>query len=279
MQLRTNFMDPGLQRYGGELFDFLQEAGGKIFLTLPMKRSRPMYQSYSSSSAPAPAPAPAPSSSSSYTPAPAPAPVYTPPDDNSTYYGGGGGGCFGADCVVYVLADGEFVAVKVSQVSARSSVLSIDRDGNLTVSKVVCAVKIHRRHGSPMIRLTDSGLHITPSHPINWNGMWKKPMDLMGEGAASMDHFDGDFVYNFVLDSHHVVLVNGVPCVTFGHNLVEDSVRHVFYGSHLVVEHLSSLPGWMDGCVTVDFSCVPRVIHSHHSSSHREGCVEMAVFV
>merc|ERR1712232_277886 len=36
LQLCTNFMDPGLQQYGGSVFQEVKEEGGKIFLSLPL---------------------------------------------------------------------------------------------------------------------------------------------------------------------------------------------------------------------------------------------------
>jgi hypothetical protein len=39
------------------------------------------------------------------------------------------------------------------------------------------------------------------------------------------------FVYNFVLDKSHIVLVDGVECVTWGHELTEEGVQHAYYGT------------------------------------------------
>jgi adenylate kinase family enzyme/Mg-chelatase subunit ChlD len=73
LQLCTNFMDPGLQQYGGSVFQEVKEEGGKIFLSLPLPTparpaARPSVTRTSTSSVAAAAPAAA------------------------TYYAGSGGG-------------------------------------------------------------------------------------------------------------------------------------------------------------------------------------------
>ena len=84
-------MDPGLQKYGGQQFEALQEAGGKIFISLPMKKYSDEY-AHNKVSAPAAAPQAA-----------------SPPSPTAqeTYYAGASGGCFGADSRVKVRRNGE----------------------------------------------------------------------------------------------------------------------------------------------------------------------------
>jgi hypothetical protein len=74
------------------------------------------------------------------------------------------------------------------------------------------------------------------------------PKDAVG---ATCTANPGGAVYNFVLDRCHVVMVNGVECVTWAHGLATEGVRHTFYGTGLVLEHLSSLPGYDAGLVHV----------------------------
>eukprot|EP00931_Biecheleriopsis_adriatica_P064704 TRINITY_DN39432_c0_g1_i1.p1 TRINITY_DN39432_c0_g1~~TRINITY_DN39432_c0_g1_i1.p1 ORF type:complete len:507 (+),score=101.38 TRINITY_DN39432_c0_g1_i1:32-1552(+) len=86
LQVCTNFMDPGLQVYGGELFKKLREEGDHIFLSLP-----PPKASRKAPATPAPAPAaPAPSRSTAVaTPTSRPR---SPSPAMKTYYAGSGGG-------------------------------------------------------------------------------------------------------------------------------------------------------------------------------------------
>jgi len=60
-------------------------------------------------------------------------------------------------------------------------------------------------------------------------------------------------VINVLLDHTHVLLVNGMACVTLGHGLEDDPVvRHPFWGSEAaVVGALQSLHGWAEGRVVI----------------------------
>jgi len=51
------------------------------------------------------------------------------------------------------------------------------------------------------------------------------------------------YIYNFVLDSCHVLLVNGYECVTLGHNLKDEMLQHPYYGTDKATRDLLNLPG------------------------------------
>jgi hypothetical protein len=223
----TNFMDPGLQSYRGELFKRVVDEGGKIFVELPApKRSTNRGISSSSYSH-----ASSPSSSRSSSP------------QMQTYYGGCGGGCFGEHSTVLVNKNGLVKSIYVKDVSPGDEIfVSYDE-----TAIVRCVVKIY---GKKSVVCFDNGLVITPSHPIRVNGEWAYP-----KNQTSEHHFDWcNTVYNFVLDRHHVVLVNRVECVTWGHGFTGDVVEHAFYGTHQVIDTLSRLPGWNEGYVHVQGS-------------------------
>ena len=50
------------------------------------------------------------------------------------------------------------------------------------------------------------------------------------------------YIYNFVLESCHVLIVNGYECVTLGHNLADPAIYHPYYGTNKVTEDLLTLP-------------------------------------
>ena len=61
-------------------------------------------------------------------------------------------------------------------------------------------------------------------------------------------------IYNFVLDNlnskfasnKRILLVNSLPCVTFGHNILDNIITfHPFYATNLVVNFLSSFPDFL----------------------------------
>ena len=58
-------------------------------------------------------------------------------------------------------------------------------------------------------------LEITSKHPVRINGNWMQPWQV--ENCSFKPNISG-VVYCFVLETTHVALVNGVECVTWGHN-------------------------------------------------------------
>jgi len=88
LQLCINFMDPGLQGYGGQLFKSLRDEGDAVFIGMPPPvHSDPRDGERATRYAATPARAPAPAAAAGAAAAPAaaaPAPT--------VYYGGGGGG-------------------------------------------------------------------------------------------------------------------------------------------------------------------------------------------
>jgi len=53
------------------------------------------------------------------------------------------------------------------------------------------------------------------------NDKWVKPYEV-----STPQMYDCSEVYNFVLDSGHVIKVNNIYCVTFGHGLKDKNVEH-----------------------------------------------------
>eukprot|EP01125_Pyxidicula_operculata_P021770 TRINITY_DN8628_c0_g1_i1.p1 TRINITY_DN8628_c0_g1~~TRINITY_DN8628_c0_g1_i1.p1 ORF type:complete len:1076 (+),score=188.04 TRINITY_DN8628_c0_g1_i1:27-3230(+) len=255
LQLRTNFMDPGLQCYGGTLFSSLEKAGGRIFVTLPMKKKED-YKQQLYGNAPT-------VSTYKYVPPPVTTTTTTTTttdqdaiDYNATYYAGSGGGCFDEKCsvLVRVQVDGEFrdIPKEMSQVKKGDLVKA---SGYNCYSKVVCVVKIEReRQDDQLVEFHDCGLKITKKHPVKINGKWQFPISFVDNKdcstPASLCASSSKYVYNFVLDQNRVVLVNGVECVTFGHGLLSDPVtHHPFYANENIIKFVSSQPGFSDGLV------------------------------
>merc|ERR1740130_394142 len=102
LQLCTNFMDPGLQLYGGDLFLALKAQGDRIFLGLPPPTANrpppPPVARVPVVSGPTAAERQAARAAQAAQRAARP-----PSPDMTTYYQGGGGGCFGAASTVVVV--------------------------------------------------------------------------------------------------------------------------------------------------------------------------------
>jgi len=222
LQACTNCMDPGLQLYGGARFRALRDEGDRIFLSLP-----------------APKPTAAPSPFGSGTTA-----RVSPAPNMATYHAGPGGGCFAPSSLVTRLAArGTAQEVPVEQICAGDLV----RVAGTQPARVRCVVRIAREVAKGLVALP-GGLQITPRHPVRIGGRWQLPCEI--PGAVAVPNLAG-YVYNLILDSCHVVLVDGVECATWGHGLQGDVVGHAFFGTQRVLRSVARLQGWEAGLVEV----------------------------
>jgi hypothetical protein len=251
LQIRTNYMDPGLQFYGGSLFKSLDEEGGKIFLTLTMKRRADYQQQLYLNP---------------YNPAVAPAQHYVPPPDNSTYYGGSGGGCFARNSSVelYQPKPQQFITIPINHLKKGDFVKVKTIDGLDLTTRVECVVAINRKISSSLVEFKSSGLKITKNHPIRINAQWCLPKDMLnGNDVVFVESKEEEEVYNLVLERRDVLLeVNGIECVTFGHGFETEVVYDSFYGTEKVLDTIAVLPGWENGLVTVHGSL--RSLYPQH---------------
>jgi hypothetical protein len=207
LQICTTFMDPSLQPYGGSLFRHLVRTGEALFTTLP-----------------APKPSCAPSLSALPTPAPRPA-ARNPAPSMTQYYAGSGGGCFAASASVLRRVDG---LTPMDQLQVGDLVCV--SGGDFVAVQFVAQIRVP----STLVRIDK--LLITPSHPIRVNGQWTKPKYL-----SPIDSQRADLVYNVVLESNHILVVDGVECLTWGHKNLHPAVAHDFYAEK-VVACLQRLP-------------------------------------
>lgn len=90
-----------------------------------------------------------------------------------------------------------------------------------------------------------SGLSITPWHPmkVSKDGEWVFPQSV---GVTSKIHIDG--YYNLVLETGHIVDLNGYSVVTLGHGFNDNEViSHSYFGTQSVIEDLKKHPDWESG--------------------------------
>jgi len=151
-----------------------------------------------------------------------------------------------------------------------------------TFARVLCVVQIEREFHenydeSELVEFRNSGLKITKKHPIWINGEWRFPISCVNSSENSSLAFlcrsTSKYVYNFVLDRCHTILVNGTPCVTFGHGIAGPVTWHPFYATKKVLEAVSAQPGFSDGFVRVvgslrNFFVHQQQQHHHHLEQH-----------
>ncbi|CAF0751215.1 unnamed protein product [Didymodactylos carnosus] len=198
LQICNNFKDPGVQHYGGELFNKLRDEIDDIFCKLPAPKPSVRQRSAS-------------------------------PIQMTNFYNASAG-CFHGDCLV-LLANGSTKLVKyIRKGDVLKTANSLDGTTVKYVAKSICS------NGKVDMVNFDSGLIISPWHPVRINGNWIFPCDIGNATEIKCAE-----VYNFALDSHHIVIVNGVECVTLGHNFKGKVIEHPYYGTSAILDDLRDL--------------------------------------
>lgn len=230
LQMCNNFKDPGIQLYGGKLFQKLRDHADEVFNRLPPPAPKPSpYASYASSYGG--------NNFSNFTYAPV---------SSMSVYNSSANPCFHGNAVVQ-MADGSFKNVK--DVAKGDLVMSLNRKS----AQVLCVVKTHCEGNRALLVELPGGLLVTPFHPVQQNGKWVHPLNV-----APVQEHACNAVYSFVLASEHTMLINDVACVSLGHNFEGEVVGHPYFGSQLVVEDLKKMKGWSDGLVQFKSGCLVR---------------------
>lgn len=226
LQHCVNFKDVGLQDYGGSVFHANVAKGDETFALLPAMEKRLV-----------PAPIIANSSTNSINTAPRYAPI-----DFGAFHNRGGS-CFAGECKV-LLSDG-----------TRKRIDAVRRGDILWTSTgpavVRYAIEFNSKNKSQLMTQIGS-LWITPWHPILNNSAWLFPSDMFGYTDRLVSK-----VHNFVLESGHIIDVEGVLCCTLAHEFKGPVIEHEFFGTQKCVDSLRSLPGFAEGrpifknCVTI----------------------------
>jgi hypothetical protein len=219
LQQCNNFKDPGVQHYGGSLFQQIRDIADDAFCKLPPpKPSRPPV----SGAAPR-----RPVSMASYNNASNP--------------------CFAGESLV-LMANRDYKQVK--------SIVAGDQvycQGGKP-SRVACVVKTQCGNGKACLAAFEGGLLVTPYHPVKMGGQWHFPCDLV-----QVLEYPCEYVYSFVLEDNHSMMINGIECITLGHKLEENEVvKHAYFGTDWVIQDLKRLPGWAYGLVELGPNAVVR---------------------
>ena len=110
-------------------------------------------------------------------------------------------------------------------------------------SKIVCIIKTYIKDSVTDMVLLD-GLRVTPYHPIYYKNEWIHPYKIKEPMKVHCDA-----TYNFVLESNHIMSIEGIDIITMGHDFTSDVLRHPFFGTQKVIECLKEKPGWSDGFI------------------------------
>ena len=227
----NNFKDKSVSVYGGELFNKIVEDIDEIFANM-----EPPKPSVKVSNCDYPTKGMRGGSGTSA----------TPTIDFRQSFHNASGGCFHGNSNVKVM-NNEFK--KCKDIVKGDIVMT---DGNNS-AKVICVTKIKCQDNKCDMVSIDSNLTITPYHPIKRDN-WVFPHSCDKSYIT-----DCDYMYNFVLDKNHTIMIGNTICATLGHGFTDNEViKHDYYGTQKVINDLIGFKGYSNGLITFDSNCIIR---------------------
>ena len=219
-----NFKDFALQKYGGKLIKNKRDELEEIFIKMPP-----------------PTPSVNPGRSLSRTRGGYQQSTVSAPVDMSRYMNRGGG-CFGEDCEVLM---GDNSMKKVKDILPGDLVSLSPNNSNNGVSNSTTVKYVVRFKPSNLDREmvhTKNGLIISKWHPVYYYARmkWMRPKDLPDK---EIKYYLGEYIYNFVLETGHIVNINQMDCITLGHGYTHDpTLLHKYLSTEEVVNDIDALP-------------------------------------
>jgi len=253
LQQCNNFKDPGVQHYGGNLFKSVRDVADELFLKLPpptpsVKKTKVTYTK------------PVKTTKSKNNkllfkkgktkpPSPVVSAPWVPAPVNMSAYYNASGGCIWSEGDV-LMQDNS--VKKVKDIRKGDFIKTVNGES----VQVLCVTKttLNPRDKTPLVQL-EGGLVLTPWHPVFVNNHWAFPCQIGKLWEANYITRD---VFNFVLEKGHVIIVNGIECVTLGHGFMEEVVKHDYYGTQEVINDLRTLPGWENGYIDLNGVTIRR---------------------
>lgn len=223
LQICNNFLDPGVQSYGGALYKKLVEKANTIFDSLPP-------------------------------PKPSIVKSTTVRCQSMSYYNNATSNpCFAGECLVEM---GNGQLKKVEDIVKGDQVQT-----EFGVAHIQCVLKTICKNGEAdlvNINTSSNPLRITPYHPIKWRKNWIFPNDL-SDDYKTRSFQSCPAVYTFLLyGNDHTMIINNVIVITLAHGRTENVLNHWYYGTQKIVNFLSQCEGWNEGLVVLQSECVQR---------------------
>ncbi|CAE8652324.1 unnamed protein product, partial [Polarella glacialis] len=270
----SNFKDPGVQVYGGEIFERARDLADEMFLKLPPpapsnrgKVAMLMAMGFDGDDAqrvldfayddvetaisylmeglPARRPNPPRSALPAAGSAPAAVAAAVPRVVDMSAYYNSSGPCFSGDSSV-LLAGPDCEEVPIRQLRRGDRLATIDGGA----AELLCVVETRTADGTAALVELGKGLVVTPWHPVLVAGSWEFPATLAPAEIRSCEA-----VFNLVLSQGHTASVGGFWAVTLGHQLKGPVVEHAFWGTTSVLDELRRFQGWDKGKVMLQPGC------------------------
>ena len=165
---------------------------------------------------------------------------------NMSIYNDPRGGCWTGDSLV-LMADGtQKIASQIIPGDLISTV-TLDKDekingkNKMTFTKVLGVVKTNYKNKPiNLVKLPNNGL-ITPWHPI-WSSKsnnWVFPIEeYPNKVLIQSENQKDNILYNIVCGESHVIIINGIHCITLGHGYKNGILDHPYFGTKEVINDL-----------------------------------------
>lgn len=213
---RANFKDKACFSFGKEKYNEILDLASDTFDNLePVKPSLVQHR-YSGTSA-----------------------SYTQPTFNMSTMNNCRGGCFTGDSLVEI-GNSKFKQVKefkqVKDLKQGDIVITYSdhkcpNESNKTITKIKNIVCMYSKEGYSVNHLSNNH-KITDWHPVFIEGKWQFPAELNNKFPKSKL----EYVYTLILESGHIVNIDGIPTICLGHNFEEGILKHEFFGTDKVIE-------------------------------------------
>jgi uncharacterized protein YegL len=170
------------------------------------------------------------------------------------------GGCVDAYCSI-TMFNGTSKLLK--DVQKFDIIKSVDNNNKVVGAKVLCVVETMIVSGYRDY-VNVNGVLITPWHPIKY-GLHGKAEEWIfpGEYFSSYSYTSTSMI-TLVLENHHIMFINGVKCITLGHNFTHHpKLIHPYYGTSKVIENLmANFPqDYANGRISIsDASIKPQLV-------------------
>ncbi len=167
----------------------------------------------------------------------------TPQVFSATFYNSSGV-CFLSDSFIKIKGG---VFTLVQNVKKGMELESMGETGT-----VICVLKT--KINGPIRRfINNPTTGITNYHPVfmkKYNNQWMFPYDIHD---FYEDYAINEYVYDYILDKHHIVeLDGGIFATTLNHGQKGDVIGHDYFGTEKIVNDLKKHPGWDQGFIQLD---------------------------
>ena len=212
-QIKPNFKDEGCM-FGGEVFETLVDKSSDIFNTLEPPTPSLIVHNTS----------------------PSTGNVFYRSLSSMASYNDPRGGCVDSYCMITMFNG---TSKRLKDLQKFDIIKSIDKNNKIVGAKVLCVVETIIESGYRDY-VNVNGALITPWHPIKIGLHGKEETWCFPGELFSTFKLPSSSMITLVLENHHVMFINGLKCITLGHNFTNHSkLVHPYYGTNKVLETLN----------------------------------------